>query len=64
MAQNICGVEIFKTFERVYIEYLTVNEEKIIIKTLELLTCSMIQSLYYIDAIYRKKNNKQFSIAL
>ena len=53
-------LEIFKTFERVYLEHFTVVEEKIIIKSSEELTSSCIQSPDDIDATYRKKNNKQF----
>ena len=53
-------VEIFKTFERVYLEHFAVIEEKIIIKTPEELTSSCLQSPDDIDATYRKKNNKQF----
>ena len=53
-------VDIFKTFERVYLEHFTVVEEKIIIKVPEELTSSSLQSPDDIDATYRKKNNKQF----
>ncbi|MCF7859587.1 MAG: transposase [Candidatus Cloacimonetes bacterium] len=53
-------VDIFKTFERVYLEHFTEVEEKIIIKTPEELTSSCLQSPDDIDATYRKKNNKQF----
>ena len=54
------GVDIFKTFERVYLEHFTEVEEKIIIKSSEELTSSCIQSPDDIDTTYRKKNNKQF----
>lgn len=54
------GVDIFKTFERVYAEHFTEVGEKIIIKTSEELTSSCLQSPDDIDATYRKKNNKQF----
>lgn len=54
------GLEIFKTFERVYEEHFTVNEDKMIIKTPEELTSSCLESPDDIDATYRKKNNKQF----
>jgi hypothetical protein len=53
-------VDIFKTFERVYIEHFTEVGEKINIKTTEELTSSYLQSPDDIDATYRKKNNKQF----
>ena len=53
-------VDIFKTFERVYLEHFTVIEEEIIIRTPEELTSSCLQSPDDIDATYRKKNNKQF----
>lgn len=52
-------VDIFKTFERVYVEHFTVVEEKIIIKTSEELTSNCLQSPDDIDATYREKNNKQ-----
>ena len=54
------GVDIFKIFERVYLEHFTEVGEKIIIKTPEELTSSCLQSPDDIDATYRKKNNKQF----
>lgn len=53
-------LEIFKTFERVYSEHFTEVEEKVIIKTSEELTSSMIQSPDDIDATYRKKGGKEF----
>jgi len=53
-------VDIFKTFERVYVEHFTVVEEKIIIKTPEELTSGSLQSPDDIDATYREKSNKQF----
>jgi len=53
-------VDIFKTFERVYLEHFTEAGEKIIIKQPEELTSGCIQSPDDIDATYRKKNNKQF----
>jgi hypothetical protein len=53
-------VDIFKTFERVYLEHFTEVGEKIIIKTPEELTSNCLQSPDDIDATYRKKNNKQF----
>lgn len=53
-------VEIFKIFEKVYLEHFTVTEEKVIIKTSEELTSSMIQSPDDIDATYRKKQGKEF----
>lgn len=57
---NYEEVDIFKTFERVYLEHFVEEAEKIIIKTPEELTSSCIQSPDDIDAAYRKKNNKQF----
>ncbi|MHB9013070.1 MAG: transposase [Ignavibacteriaceae bacterium] len=54
------GVDIFKTFERVYLEHFTEVGETIIIKGGEELTSSCLQSPDDIDATYRKKNNKQF----
>lgn len=54
------AVDIFKTFERVYLEHFTEVEEKIIIKMPEELTSNCLQSPDDIDATYRKKNNKQF----
>ena len=53
-------IDIFKTFERVYLEHFTEVGEKIIIKTSEELTSGCLQSPDDIDATYRKKNNKQF----
>lgn len=53
-------VDIFRTFERVYLEHFTEVEEKIIIKMPEELTSDCLQSPDDIDATYRKKNNKQF----
>ena len=59
------SVEVFKIFERVYSEHFTVTlvpsgEEKILIKTAEELTSSMIQSPDDIEATYRKKHGKEF----
>ena len=58
-------VEVFKIFERVYSEHFTVTlvptgEEKILIKTAEELTSSMMQSPDDIEATYRKKHGKEF----
>jgi len=53
-------VEIFKIFERVYSEHFTLVEEKVIIRSSEELTSSMIQSPDDIDATYRKKGGKEF----
>ena len=53
-------VEIFKIFERIYLEHFTVIEEKILIKTAEELTSSMIQSPDDVEATYRKKGGKEF----
>ena len=58
-------VEIFKIFERVYSEHFTKilvpsGEEKIIIRSTNELTSSMIQSPDDIDATYRKKSGKEF----
>lgn len=57
---NYEEVDIFKTFERVYLEHFIEVEEKIIIRTPEELTSSMIQSPDDIDATYRKKQGKEF----
>ena len=59
---NYAEVDIFKTFERVYLEHFIppCGEEKIIIKTSEELTSGCLQSPDDLDAAYRKKNNKQF----
>jgi hypothetical protein len=57
---NYKEIDIFKTFERVYLEHFTEVEEKIIIKTSEELTSDCLQSPDDLDATYRKKNNKQF----
>ena len=59
------SAEIFNIFERVYSEHFTVTlvpsgEEKILIKTTEELTSSMIQSPDDIEATYRKKHGKEF----
>ena len=54
------SVEVFKIFERVYSEHFTVTGEKILIKTTEELTSSMIQSPDDIEATYRKKHGKEF----
>lgn len=53
-------VEIFKIFERVYAEHFTREEEKVIIRSTEELTSSMLQSPDDIDATYRKKGGKEF----
>ncbi len=53
-------LEIFKIFERVYLEHFTIVEEKIIIKSTDELTSSCIQSPDDIEATYRKKGGKQF----
>jgi len=53
-------VEIFKIFERVYSEHFTSVEEKIIVRSTDELTSSMIQSPDDIDATYRKKQGKEF----
>ena len=53
-------VEVFKIFERVYSEHFTEVEEKIIIRSTEEFTSSMIQSPDDIDATYRKKGGKEF----
>jgi hypothetical protein len=53
-------VEVFNIFERVYSEHFTLSEEKILIKSNEELTSSMIQSPDDIDATYRKKGGKEF----
>lgn len=53
-------VEIFKIFERVYSEHFTEVKEKVIIRSTEELTSSMIQSPDDIDATYRKKGGKEF----
>jgi hypothetical protein len=57
---NYSEMEIFRIFERVYLEHFTEIEEKILIKTSEELTSSMIQSPDDIDATYRKKQGKEF----
>jgi len=54
------GIDIFKIFQRVYLEHFTEVDEKIIIHGPEELTSSCLQSPDDIDATYRKKNNKQF----
>lgn len=53
-------IEIFKIFERVYSEHFTEVEEKIMIRSSEELTSSMIQSPDDIEATYRKKGGKEF----
>jgi hypothetical protein len=54
------NLDIFKTFERVYTEHFRRIEEQIIIKSVQELTSSSLQSPDDIDATYRKKNGKQF----
>jgi len=49
---------IFKTFERVYMEHFTVVEEKITVKKPEELTSDCVQSPDDLDATYRSKNGK------
>jgi len=53
-------VEIFKIFERIYLEHFTEIEERVIIRSTDELTSSMIQSPDDIDATYRKKQSKEF----
>lgn len=53
-------VKVFKIFERVYKEHFTVREEKVIIRSPEELTSSMIQSPDDIEATYRRKHGKEF----
>jgi hypothetical protein len=53
-------VEILKIFERVYSEHFTEVEEKVIIRSSEEMTSSMIQSPDDIEATYRKKHGKEF----
>lgn len=52
--------EIFKIFERVYLEHFTIEDEKILIKESKELTSSMIQSPDDIEATYRKKQGKEY----
>ena len=50
--------QIFKTFERVYSEHFTINEDKIDIKTSEAMGTDTIQSPDDLDATYRNKRGR------
>lgn len=51
--------EIFKTFERVYLEQFTVTQEKVEIKPAEQISSSSVQSPDDLDATYRNKDGKE-----
>ena len=51
--------DIFKTFDRVYSEHFTVAGKKIKVKSKDQLTSSCVQSPDDLDAVYRKKNDKE-----
>ncbi len=54
------GVEIFRIFERVYLEHFTVVKEKVSVRSAEELTSSMIQSPDDIEATYREKRGEEY----
>jgi hypothetical protein len=51
-------INIFKTFERVYLEHFSVVKEKLIVNLAATLSSSSLQSPDDIDATYRIKNGK------